>query len=181
MFQPARAKRGQARGAEPPIPAPIALARHPTSPGSSRPQSFTPLAPRARSTSRIPHSHAGPSSETAQTTFPPDRHWHNSFRSRTPEPATRPTLLRRTLTAGSPPRDYRERPMQPVYPSRNEMVRESMDASLLPGPQLASPHHPSEQDPRRVLPLPIVSRVTSARRMSADDKALSALQTQFMK
>ncbi|CAE6542291.1 unnamed protein product [Rhizoctonia solani] len=184
MFQPARAKRGHARSAESTSPAPIALARHRVSPISISSQSGSIGAPRPRSSSRASYSHASSSSGTlgfAQAFSP---HGHHGSQSLTPEPMGRPAPLRRALTFTGENIQTRGS-LEPGSSSGGSSPLENYDHEnpLSYPPRLSSSYPPSgqSQDPRRTLPFPVVSPAAGVPRISTDDKALSALQTQFMK
>ncbi|KAL5631310.1 hypothetical protein ACGC1H_006983 [Rhizoctonia solani] len=184
VFQPARAKRGHARSAEPASPTPIALARHRVSPVPIPSQSGSIGASRPRSGSRASYSHASSSSGTLRFTQAFSPHEHQGSNSLTSEPVGRPAPLRRALTFTGANIQNRGS-VEPGSSSGGSSPLEDYDREnhLSYPPRLSSSYPPSGEtpDPHRVLPFPIVSRAVGVPRISTDDKALSALQTRFMK
>ncbi|CAE7150883.1 unnamed protein product [Rhizoctonia solani] len=186
MFQPARAKRGHARSTESVSPTLVALARHRVSPIPILSHSGGTGAPRPRSSSRASYSHASSSSGALGFARAFDPYGHRGSHSLTPEPIARPAPLRRTLTftgeniqtGGSP-----EAGSESSAGGSSPLENYSRENPLSCPPRLSSSYPPAGEtlDPRRVLPFPIISRTAGAPRISTDDKALNALQTQFMK
>jgi hypothetical protein len=171
MFQPARARRGRTRSAESTSPTTIPLARHSIPPVASHSQHMYSVALRAPP--RSPYYYGSASPETTEAAYTPDRHWHGPRPLRTPDFAPQP-VLRRTMSSGSGnPRVHRGDLTRACERSPDEIVREKR-------PRL-SPPYSETQNPLRTLPFPVISRVTNIPRTSADDRALSALQTRFMK
>ncbi|KAJ1304724.1 hypothetical protein OPQ81_005862 [Rhizoctonia solani] len=183
MFQPARAKRGHARNAEPTSPTPVALSRHRVSPLSIPSGSGSVGAPRPRSNSRAPYPQASSSSGTLGFTQAFNPHRHHESNSLTPEPVVRPIPLRRAVTFTGEDFQTRGSPEAGSTGGSSPLEDGNRENSPLHLQRLSSSYPPSGEilDPRRILPFPTVSRATGVPRISTDDKALNALQTRFMK
>ncbi|CAE6416762.1 unnamed protein product [Rhizoctonia solani] len=184
MFQPARAKRGHARSTESASPTPIALERHRVSPVPNSSHSGSIGVPRPHSSPRAPYSHASSSSGAwgfSQALGLQDHHGSQSLK---PEPMGRPAPLRRALTFSSENIHVRG-PPETMIPTGGSSPPEdgNRENSWMQLPRISSSYPPSGDilDPRRILPLPAISHTTGVPRISTDDKALSALQTRFMK
>ncbi|KAG8730755.1 hypothetical protein FRC11_005872 [Ceratobasidium sp. 423] len=181
MFQPARAKRGHARGSESVSPTPVPLARHRVSPVPIPSGSGSIGVPGPRNNSRASYYHASSSSGTLRFSQAVDPQGYRRGHSLTSEPAMRPVPLRRSLTfAGG---NIQTRGAQEArMPAGGSSPLEEYDREN-PLWRLSSSYPPFGEtaDPRRILPFPVVSRTAGVPRMSTDDKALSALQTRFMK
>ncbi|CAE6511176.1 unnamed protein product [Rhizoctonia solani] len=181
MFQPARAKRGHTRSSEPASPTPVALARHRVSPVPIPSGSGSIGVPRPRSNSRASYSHASSSSGTLGFSQAIDAHGYHRSHSLTSEPGVRPAPPRRALTFTG--ENIRTRGTSEARkPAGGSSPLEDCDRED-PLRRLSSSYPPSGEtsDPHRILPFPVVSRAAGVPRMPTDDKALSALQTRFMK
>ncbi|KAF8678373.1 Gti1/Pac2 family [Rhizoctonia solani] len=184
MFQPARARRGQGRNTEPTSPTQFAHVHYRISPLPTSPHSGNSGISRPHNSPRSPYSHASSSSRDLGFSQANDLHGYRGSHPLTPEPVGRPAPLRRAVTSPGeniqttvPPEDAKQTGgSSPLDTGNRENAR-----SILP--RISSSYPPSGgiPDPRIILPLPVVSRVTGIPRISADDKALSALQTRFMK
>ena len=182
LYQPARTKRGQPRNADPTLPTPGVTACHPNSSGVSPPRAssshitldpFRPYtSPMASTSQAIP---------TAPHT-PPQyaRYRVHGVRSVTPDSNPHPALYRRAVTPSGDGRsgdrigpDQRREQLPHLEQLQDDRGRMHEASSSYPPPGV--------NEPLRVLPLPSLSRSTSYRRMPVDDKALEALQKQFMK
>ncbi|CEL60763.1 cAMP-independent regulatory protein pac2 OS=Schizosaccharomyces pombe (strain 972 / ATCC 24843) GN=pac2 PE=2 SV=1 [Rhizoctonia solani AG-1 IB] len=183
MFQPARAKRGHARNGDPASPTMIALARHRVSPVPIPFHSGSIGVSRPHSSPRAPYSHASSSSGTLGFSQVVDLHGYLGTQSLTSEPTERPPPLRRALTFTGENIQTRGPPETGISTGGSSPLEGGTRENSWPLPHISSSYPPSGEitDPRRILPFPAISRAVGVPRISTDDKALSALQTRFMK
>jgi hypothetical protein len=183
MFQPARAKRGHARNGDPASPTMVALARHRVSPVPIPFHSGSIGVSRPHSSPRAPYSHASSSSGTLGFSQAVDLHGYLGTQSLTSEPTERPPPLRRALTFTGENIQTRGPPETGISTGGSSPLEGGTRENSWPLPHISSSYPPSGEitDSRRILPFPAISRAVGVPRISTDDKALSALQTRFMK